>query len=191
MKSSFVLAGIMALSLSSLSCGGGESVYKRVFVSSTAQMPAFGGLAGGDAICQGLANTAALGGSWVAYLSTSTVDAKDRLSTLLVRGYTLVDGTVVFNAPFNPQSALGNINLHETGAVASNLGLLGQVQTGTDEDGKFGGGTSCTDWTSNAGAGLYVGAHSWHNDPTNAASEWGFFGNGGCAFARPIYCFEL
>src|SRR6476620_4605705 len=39
-----------------------------------------GGLAGGDALCQSLAQAAGAGGkTWHAYLSTSTVDAKTRI----------------------------------------------------------------------------------------------------------------
>ena len=39
-----------------------------------------GGLAGGDAVCQSLAQAAGAGGkTWHAYLSTSTVDAKTRI----------------------------------------------------------------------------------------------------------------
>ena len=39
-----------------------------------------GGLAGGDAVCQSLAQAAGAGGkTWHAYLSSSTVDAKTRI----------------------------------------------------------------------------------------------------------------
>jgi hypothetical protein len=39
-----------------------------------------GGLAGADAVCQGLARRRCAGGkTWHAYLSTSTVDAKSRI----------------------------------------------------------------------------------------------------------------
>ncbi|HET6614087.1 MAG TPA: hypothetical protein VFG83_18940, partial [Kofleriaceae bacterium] len=57
------------------SCGVRESCVegacvpaRRVFASSTGGTGNFGGVAGGDAFCQNLADAAALGGTWKAYL---------------------------------------------------------------------------------------------------------------------------
>jgi hypothetical protein len=57
----------------------GCRTWARTFVTSTLQLGTFGGLAGGDAICQARADAATLGGTWRAWLSTSTVDARDRI----------------------------------------------------------------------------------------------------------------
>src|SRR5690606_4557544 len=62
-----------------------------VFVTSTTHEPAsLGGLAGGDAICAARAEAAGLPGTYVAWLSTATVDARDRLGS--ARGWRRVDG---------------------------------------------------------------------------------------------------
>lgn len=56
----------------------------------------FQGLAGADAICQNRANTANLGGTWRAWLSSSTVSAAQRL-THSTGPYQLIDGTPIAN----------------------------------------------------------------------------------------------
>jgi hypothetical protein len=70
---------------------GGELVPNYVFVSSGTYVPgALGGLEGADAICNGLAMDAGLAGTYVAFLSSSTIDAIDRLGT--ARGWVRPDG---------------------------------------------------------------------------------------------------
>lgn len=67
-------------------CAGGTwykmRSHRRVYISLTATNGNMGGLTGADAICQADAATAGKGGTWVAWLSTSTVNAKDRLVDL-------------------------------------------------------------------------------------------------------------
>jgi hypothetical protein len=71
-------------------------VGNRAFVTSTVQTAAtFGGLPGADAVCTDRAREAGLPGNFVAYLSTSTVNAKDRLAG--ARGWYRVDGTPLFD----------------------------------------------------------------------------------------------
>ncbi len=69
----------------------------RVFVTSTTTDGAFGGLAGGDAICAARASAAGLTGTFIAYLSSSTTDAPSRLSTS--RGWVRTDGAPFADAP--------------------------------------------------------------------------------------------
>jgi len=54
--------------------------HKRVFVSSTKHDGNLGGLTGADAKCQQTADAAGLGGRWIAWVSTTTADAIDRLA---------------------------------------------------------------------------------------------------------------
>src|SRR5207248_10614341 len=82
-------------------CGGagaanvcGALASKRVFVTSATYNRNLGVLAGADAKCQALASAAALTGTYKAWLSTSTINARDRVTQAGVP-YTLVDGTVV------------------------------------------------------------------------------------------------
>ncbi|MCP3974444.1 MAG: hypothetical protein GY720_08120, partial [bacterium] len=63
-----------------MASGIAEAQDLRVFVTSTQQNGNLGGLAGGDAVCEARATANTLGGTWRAWLSTSTVDAKDRLT---------------------------------------------------------------------------------------------------------------
>jgi hypothetical protein len=72
---------------------GGGPIANYAFVTSTAQSGALGGLAGADLICNTLADAAGLPGTFVALLSTSTVDARDRLA--VARGWVRPDGRVV------------------------------------------------------------------------------------------------
>jgi len=53
---------------------------RRVFITSTVFTSDLGGLEGADATCQNLADAAALDGTFKAWLSSSTVAAKDRIS---------------------------------------------------------------------------------------------------------------
>jgi hypothetical protein len=117
----------------------------RVFVSSTPVLGTFGGLAAADAICNADAAAAGLTGNFVAWLSTSTVDARDRLADGS-RGWVRVDGLPVMdtvtaflasNRMYNP------INVHADGSLAQTL-----VWTGTNGDGTHKVGLSCNDWTS-------------------------------------------
>ena len=56
---------------------------KRMFVTSTFHSGPIGGLAVADSICQTRADAVPLGGTWKAWLSTSTVNAVDRIPVAL------------------------------------------------------------------------------------------------------------
>ena len=67
---------------------------KIVFVSSVTHDANFGGLAGADAFCQGLADAAALPGTYMAWLSDDSGSPSSRFAQSS-EAYVLVDGTVV------------------------------------------------------------------------------------------------
>lgn len=64
-----------------------------VFVTSERSSGDLGGVAGADATCNRLASAAGLGGTYVAWLSTSTIDARTRLGT--ASGWVRPDGEPV------------------------------------------------------------------------------------------------
>jgi hypothetical protein len=159
-----------------------------LFVSSTTHSGNLGGLAGADLICQGLADDASLSGTYVALISTSAVDAIDRISNT---SYTirLVDGTRVADdrADFFDNSAIAAPDKTETGAVASRIGSDPSdpisVMTGSNADGTFFFNLSCSDWTSTSG-GPTVGFADW------SSAFFGNIGTRGCNLSSTehIYC---
>jgi hypothetical protein len=151
---------------------------KRVFVTSLATNASFGGLVGADAICQSQANGAALGGTWRAWISTSTVDAKDRI----VDGeYQLLNGQIVANNKADLiDGSIDNaidIDQNSTPVVGT------QVWTGTNFGGTF-SASSCTDWTD------YVGGPGTIGATMNTDASWTAIGGAGCSSSFRLYCFE-
>lgn len=153
-----------------------------VFVTSIAYSPqAWGGLEGADEACASLAQAAELPGTFVAWLSTSGVDAKDRLGR--ARGWRntrqnpfadevsdLVAGRVYFPIAYD-----------ENGDE-----VTGVVATGTLPDGTAAAQT-CSDWTSDAGVDALV-----TGEQTAGAGLWTAESDGGtCADDYRLYCFQI
>lgn len=128
----------------------------RIFRTAT-EWPydAFGGLAGADAKCQASADAASLGGTFMAWLSTSTTSAADRLVHAGVP-YTRVDGTLIASdwADLTDGALSASILTTESGLpVPIVFPEYGRAWTGTNETGVTqtgcaGGGFGCTcnDW---------------------------------------------
>ncbi|MDQ3369520.1 MAG: hypothetical protein M3680_29175 [Myxococcota bacterium] len=148
-----------------------------MFVTSTQQAPAaFGGLAGGDAVCQARASAAGLPGTYVAYLSTSTVNARDRIAS--ARGWIRTDG----NAFADDVASLFSGVVFYPPAVDENGVLIGAtavVATGSNASGNL-GDANCGNWT--VASGTRVGR------PYSGATTWTNFIVSGCA-ASHLYCF--
>jgi hypothetical protein len=91
------------------SCGGSDNSlpgpdasvpqHKRVFVTAAGYRGDFGGVTGGDTICNTTAVAANLDGTWKAWLSDSTTNAIDRIDD--VGPWYLLNGKVVFNNKTN------------------------------------------------------------------------------------------
>jgi hypothetical protein len=130
-----------------------------------------GGLAGADAYCQSLAGAVGAGGkTWHAYLSTSTVNAKDRIGNgpwynakggLIARDVAELHGDVVRDRnQVNKDNALD-----EKGAVVSGRGdqpNRHDILTGSQSDGRAwpaGDDRTCRNWTSNGEGSATVGHH--------------------------------
>jgi hypothetical protein len=111
--------------------------YNYAFVTSRTYLPGtLGGLSGADAECQRLGSAAHLSGHFVAWLSTSTVDARSRLPT--ARGWIRPDGRPVADT-LDSLISNGPIFPLQTDETGSDLALLGGVPhfvaTGTDMNG--------------------------------------------------------
>jgi hypothetical protein len=148
-----------------------------------------GGLAGADAFCAELAVAQSADfaqRTWRAYLSTSTVNAMDRIGTGPWRN---ADGVIVANSlaqlhdPANvaaggPLDATWAINdlaipLDETGAPIPSGGAGGNVHdilTGTLLDGTVAANETCLDWTSGADD-PNIDARIGHSNRTGLAGQ--------------------
>jgi hypothetical protein len=144
-----------------------------------------GGLSGADQICAANASAAGLHGAYVAWLSTSKVDAIDRLGP--ARGWVRLDGKPFVDT--TAQLAAGQIfypiALDASGAPVP---ALTQVRTGTNSAGRFDTSfDACQDWTSGTGYGVLgysdAGTGRWTFDQHLSAA---------CgAGAVHLYCFGV
>jgi hypothetical protein len=168
----------------------------RVFVTSQLYTGDLGGLAGADARCQALADAAGLGGTHKAWLSSSTVDARDRL-THFGKPYVLVDGSVVASdwdefASLHHQRPIDVTEAGEAAPISPANGVS-IVYTGSSWDGtlytwpqNFGVivHATCDDWLSmtahgTAGAGYLAAWGSWTSTYTPP-----------CWKVASLYCLE-
>jgi hypothetical protein len=169
------------------------------------------GLAGADEFCRSKAAAAVPASGtrqWRAYLSTSTVNAKDRIGT---GPWFNRNGVMVASSVANLLDAAGNMlnktnSIDETGAVVPGRGdnpnqhdiLTGTLANGTTTAGTA-TATHCNNWTSSAATGVTatVGHHdrdgggtdpmSWSSaHATNGCSAAAFVATGG---RGSIYCF--
>jgi hypothetical protein len=173
-------------------------------VGSGADGGNLGGLEGADETCQGLAEAAGAGDkTWHAYLSTDTVDARDRIGSgpwlnqagvqIAASIAELHEAGTVFNG--NP-----NLILDESGVNAP--GPEHDVLTGSNADGTAAAGLNCDNWTSNSAELLNnprvghsdIPANTMFSPSWNAAhesancSQAGLVERGG---AGRLYCFAI
>jgi hypothetical protein len=140
-----------------------------------------GGLAGADAICTRIAEKSMAGAGakgWRAFLSTSTVNAVDRVGTgpWYDRAGRLFAQNVQGLLTERPTGdAAITADLPNEDGVPNRAGTGGgnddnhDVITGTNLMGKWDGGPTCGDWTSKTGGdGPRVG-HSW---PAQSGRSW-------------------
>lgn len=167
-----------------------------------------GGLAGADAHCQALAAAVGAGGkTWRAYLSTDTVNAKDRIGRgpwFNAKGERIAENVADLHSPNNKISAATALN--EKGQAPNYLGgnppaplaqpLQHDILTGTNEDGTS-SGLTCSNWTDGGDAtatlghadrlGRNPGVNSWVSiHPSQGCSMAKLTPTGG---AGMFYCF--
>jgi hypothetical protein len=175
------------------------------FISSTGSGDGanLGGLEGADALCQRLAEAAgSTGKTWRAYLSTSTVNARDRIGA---GPWYNAKGVLIANGLDDLHSDQNGIN-KQTGLTEAGNPVNGRgddpnqhdILTGTNADGTANENT-CGDWTLNGEGSAMVGHHDRTGlDDSDAAKSWnashlsrgcsqeGLIGTGGNGY---IYCF--
>jgi hypothetical protein len=168
------------------SVGATFSPFNKVFVTSTTSTGAFSGLAGGDAICQARATAAGLTGTYRAYLSSSTTDARDRLvkpgTTTPARGWVRTDGLPFADQPSDLATGstsrvyyparLGESGTVVDGNVLTGSGSLGLKTTDT-----------CGDWTLTASSG--AGGSSYDAD------RWYYGSFLPCGNPQHLMCFGV
>ncbi|MFH1240485.1 MAG: DUF1554 domain-containing protein [Candidatus Diapherotrites archaeon] len=153
-----------------------------IFISSEKWFGNLDGLSGADSKCQNAANNAEHTGTWKALISTSTVNAKDRIPDTV---FYLIDGTIIANskADLFDGTIQNQLELDEYGFSQ----YPAPVFTGTDDDGTVkedqGITKTCGDWTVASGdGGIGVGT-------TNTTSwiDSGYFNSCGHE-QRSLYC---
>jgi hypothetical protein len=176
---------------------------KRAFVSSQrypANLKAAGGqvdgLASADALCQGLADAESLGGTFRAWLSTSTVDAIDHIQG--PGPWVRMDGALLFenhaalmtvpNDAFDLDERRERPNPYYEPWTGTSLGGRRAVRNDAN--------TTCLDWTSTANSESIRGVVGWFGpesaqNPSPTSDSWTNSAAGYCApFTRRLYCFE-
>ncbi len=177
-----------------LDCPGGNIAVpcatKKVFVTSGLYTGNLGGLSGADSICQGLANTANLGGVFKAWLSDTT-GTPDTRFTKGPLPYALVNNDIVaadWDALTNTQFVplVNSISIDENGETVNPIGGA-WTNTGATGANEFGG--SCNNWTSMAAAvdGVPIG---WVGDITFTDLVWTDSNFRNCNLTARLYCFE-
>lgn len=155
---------------------------KRVFVSSQRTNGDLGGLSGGDAFCQSLADAAGLGGSWTAWLSDSTGNARDRIAD---HAYYLVDEVTLVEAGIAGLTDGGLLHPIDQTEVGSSPEVSG-VWTGTRPTGVAAGAT-CLGWST---AGVVTRRSGNHGRSTENDSNWTAATTDLCTNFYHVYCFE-
>ncbi|MDX1616697.1 MAG: hypothetical protein R3300_20490 [Candidatus Promineifilaceae bacterium] len=156
-----------------------------VFVTSTDHVGDFGGITGGDLICNARAASSPLAGkTFVAWLSSSSVDARDRLS---VGRFVRPDGVLVANSidDLTDGSIANEIRLDEN---SSDVGRS-RVWTATTTQGTVDpAGRTCSDWTVRSNNTRGIGGITAFG---NFSSNWTFAFHSPCTGQYPLYCFEV
>ncbi|MFO0599900.1 MAG: DUF1554 domain-containing protein [Myxococcaceae bacterium] len=164
--------------------GGGGTTAMRVFVTSLTYQGALGGVSGGDAACTLAAQAGGKGGTWKAWLSSSTASASSRMADVgpWVQVSTL-DGVIpTFNNKANLSTTPNaQLRVDEQG---NDFFSTTYAWTGTAVGGASSGST-CNDWTtaSSAAVGTY-------GDGSASSPSWTAFSTTGCDQVLPLICLE-
>lgn len=123
-----------------------------------------GGLEGADSHCQQLAQAAGAGGkTWRAYLSTSSVDARDRVGDgpwYNAKGEMIAEDVADLHGEGNKIGK--ETGLTEKGEVVKGRGdepNMHDILTGSNPDGTAAEDKTCGDWTSSGDGSAIVGHH--------------------------------
>jgi len=184
------------------------------FVTSTGSGKGadLGGIAGADALCQRLAQSAGAGSkNWRAYLSIDAagdkpaMNARDRIGN---GPWVNAKGVQIASSRANLHSDQNNLTketaLTEKGAVVNGVGdqpTMHDILTGAMPDGTLATGQTCNNWTSSGEGTAMLGhsdrrglsddapSHSWNSShPSRGCSQEGLKSTGGDG---RLYCFAV
>lgn len=158
-----------------------QIIANRAFATSSLQVPGqLGGIARADAVCAARASEAGLGGQFVAWVSSSTVDAIDRVAG--ARGWVRIDGLPIADMP--DELAMGEL-LHpiRTDEYGRDLGTEPDFYGATGTfDGRL--NSNCNDFT--VTNELVLGGY-----PFLAGGNWSSSNTVPCADPARLYCFQI
>ena len=165
-----------------------ENAETRVFVTNEATSSDMGGPSGGDDFCTDLAESAGLGGTWVAYLSGGGASAIARIPD---GPYVRMDGALIANdkADLTDGSIASPILINQLGSSTYAWVCTGSSEAGTATGPSTASGGNCQGWT--RGCGVCDGDH-WYaevgrSERTN--DDWSTAGWSFCGSCY-LYCFE-
>ncbi len=171
--------------------GGGAAAGKRIFVTNstyTGDLRSAGGastgVSGGDALCNLAAQANNLGGTWVAWLSSSSQSAVSRVTSVGPWSEIVPSGTarVIFNNKANLQTTPQNpLERTESGVLLSS-GTV--VWTGTSSGG-IASANTCGDWTVGTTGAAGNGGQTGYS-----TSEWTSFHGYLCDEHHHLICLE-
>ncbi len=155
---------------------------KVVFLTSTEQTGSMGGLAAADAICNSLAQAAALPGTFQAWLADSTGSPATR-STQHTGPYVRTDGVIVASDWSGLIVGIldAGISVDESGIARPGSTAWTNVQP---ETAAMESDDHCLDWTNQQSALGRYGLAS------QTGEQWTSFDALGCSFSRRLYCIE-
>lgn len=199
----FVAIGLLALGIyPALAQGPAENMSFFVTSMNPGSGGNLGGLAGADAYCQSLAAAVGAGDkTWRAYLSTSSVDAKDRIGDgpwYNVAGVMIAENVANLHGE---NHLMAETALNEKGEKPNYIGgeqpLQHDVLTGTNEDGTASDMT-CNDWTDGSSNSTATLGHADRMGRNPGVNSWvSVHPSQGCALenlaptggAGLFYCF--
>lgn len=152
----------------------------KAFVSSTLTTGNIGGVAGADTLCNNAAKAAGLPGTYTAWLSTTTVNAIDRIKA---NGpWQLVNGTEIAKtkADLVKGSLPQRFDKDEKGNTPP--AAEDRVWTATGPNGTF-SGADCNAWGGTGGKGLVGEAEQTDGDWTALTQE-------DCTEVNRVYCLQ-
>jgi hypothetical protein len=204
-KTAIVIASAAVLAASAWA-GHAQNTSMSFFITS--QGPGdgakLGGLEGADRQCLILAEAAGITGkTWRAYLSTTAVDARDRIGNgpwFNANGVMIAENLAALHSDANK---IGKQNgLNEKGEQVNGRGdspNRHDILTGSDAEGRAVADRTCGDWTNNGEGSAFVGHHdrrglrddapskSWNSShPSRGCSQQALRSSGGDGL---FYCF--
>ncbi|QPC87297.1 hypothetical protein GA830_11520 [Mesorhizobium sp. NBSH29] len=191
MRNQLIASALAVFTLSDVAAAQDKTMSFFITSSGPGKGGDLGGLAGADAHCQTLAEAAGVTTPkiWRAYLSTSEIDAKDRIGTgpwFNAKGKKIADDVISLHSEKNGISK--ETGLDEKGEVVNGRGdepNRHDILTGTNADGAKSADQTCGDWTlgSEEGAAM-VGHHDRKGpDTLSTATSWNaaHASRGGCS----------